>query len=79
VVRRRPDLNDFALIRVFRRYRARSVEEEVLTTLRRQGPMDLAALGAALRVSPDSVLFFLGKLIRDGKATIASIQAAPEK
>jgi hypothetical protein len=41
--------------------------------------MDLAALGAALRVSPDSVFFFLGKLIRDGKLTLSGICASPEK
>jgi hypothetical protein len=58
---------------------AHSVEGEVLATVRQQGPMDLAALGAALRVSPDGVFFFLGKLIRDGKLTIAGICATPEK
>ncbi len=54
---------------------AHSVEEEVLATLKARGPMDLAALGSALKVSPESVLFFLGKLVREGKAAINAIQA----
>lgn len=53
---------------------ARSVEEEVLGVLRR-GPVDLAALGAALKISPESALYFLGKLVREGKAKIGAIEA----
>jgi hypothetical protein len=55
---------------------ARSVEEEVLAALTARGPLDLATLAGALKVSPESVLFFLGKLVRDGRATIAGIRAA---
>jgi predicted ArsR family transcriptional regulator len=54
---------------------ARSVEEEVLAALKARGPLDLATLAGALKVSPESVLHFLGKLVRDGKATIAGIRA----
>lgn len=54
---------------------ARSVEEEVLATLMARGPLDLAALAGALKVGPESALHFLGKLVRDGKVTIAGIQA----
>ena len=54
---------------------ARSVEEEVLAALRSRGPLDLAALAGALKVSPESVLYFLGKLVREGRATIAGIRA----
>ena len=57
---------------------AHSVGDEVLVTLRTKGPMDLAALGKALKVSPDSVLFFLGRLVRDGRATITGIQATSD-
>ena len=57
---------------------AHSVGDEVLATLRTKGPMDLAALGNALKVSPDSVLLFLGRLVRDGKATITGIQASSD-
>lgn len=53
---------------------ARSVEEEVLAALKARGPLDLATLAGALKVSPESVLFFLGKLVRDGRATIAGIR-----
>ncbi len=54
---------------------ARSVQDEVLATLRSRGPVDLAALAAALKISPESALFFLGKLVREGKAAIGEIRA----
>ncbi len=54
---------------------ARSVEDEVLATLRSRGPLDLAGLGAALKISPESALYFLGKLVREGKARIGAIEA----
>jgi len=54
---------------------ARSVEEELLSALRTRGPLDLVTLAEALRVSPESALHFLGKLVREGKATISVIHA----
>ena len=39
---------------------ARSVEDEVLATLKERGPLDLAALAASLKISPESALLFLG-------------------
>lgn len=54
---------------------ARSVQEEVLTTLQARGPLDLTALAGALKVSPESALFFLARLVREGKATITRISA----
>ena len=55
---------------------AGSVEEEVLAVLKTRGPLDLAGLAGALKISPESALYFLGKLVREGKATISGIQAA---
>lgn len=54
---------------------ARSVEEEVLATLQARGPLDLAALAGVLQIGPESALHFLGKLVREGKASIAGIRA----
>ena len=54
---------------------ARSVQEEVLSTLKTRGPLDLDALAGALKISPESALFFLGKLVRDGKASIGAVRA----
>jgi hypothetical protein len=54
---------------------ARSVEEEVLAALKAGGSLDLAALASALKISPESALYFLGKLVREGRATIGSIRA----
>ena len=54
---------------------ARSVEAEVLATLQARGPLDLASLASALKIGPESALQFLGRLVREGKATIGGIQA----
>lgn len=54
---------------------AGSVEAEVLTVLNSGGRVDLAGLAAALKISPESALYFLGKLVREGKATISGIEA----
>lgn len=53
---------------------ARSVEEEVLAVLRAQGKTDLAQLAARLKITPESAIYFLGKLVREGKATISEIR-----
>jgi hypothetical protein len=55
---------------------ARHVEDEALAALKARGPLDLATLAAALGVSPEAALHFLGKLVREGKAAIGSIGAA---
>ncbi len=54
---------------------ARSVEDEMLAVLKARGPLDLAGLAGALKISPESALHFLGRLVREGKATISGIQA----
>ena len=54
---------------------AASVEDEVLRALKSQGSPDLETLAAAMKLSPEATLYFLGKLVRDGKATITGIEA----
>ncbi len=54
---------------------AAPVEDEVLAVLRARGPLDLATLAGAIKISPQSALHLLGRLVGDGKATIGSIQA----
>lgn len=54
---------------------ARSVEDEVLAALKTKGPLDLVTLAGAAKITPENALYFVGKLIREGKATIGSIQA----
>ncbi len=54
---------------------ATPVEDDVLAVLKARGPLDLATLASALKISPQSALHLLGKIVRDGKATISSIQA----
>lgn len=53
---------------------AGSVEAEVLRVLKAHGSVDLASLAREVRIGPDSVLYFLGKLVRDGRVTIAEIR-----
>ncbi len=55
---------------------ARNVEDEVLSILRARGPLDLADLSAALKISPQAARHFLGKLVREGKATFSGARAA---
>lgn len=54
---------------------AQSVEAEIQNALKARGQVDLNQLAAQLKVSPESTLYFLGKLVREGKATISGIQA----
>ncbi len=55
---------------------ARSVEEEVSTVLKTQGQVELNQLATQLKISPEGALYFIGRLVREGKATISAIQAA---
>jgi hypothetical protein len=55
---------------------ARSAEDEILTVLRARGSLSLEQLAAQLKVSPESALSFLGKLVRGGKVVISEIRAA---
>ena len=58
---------------------ARSVEEEILSLLKERGQMDLNQLAAQLKISPGSTMHFIGRLVREGKASISGIQAAPKE
>lgn len=51
------------------------VEDEVLAVLKARGPLDLATLAGALGIGAQRALHLLGRLVRDGKAAIGSIQA----
>ncbi len=55
---------------------ASSVENEVLSVLRKRGPLDLASLAATLKISPEIARHFLGRLVRKGKATLSGNQAS---
>jgi hypothetical protein len=54
---------------------ARTVEKEIETALKESGPMDLDQLAARAKICRDSALHFVGRLVRDGKASISGIQA----
>lgn len=54
---------------------AQSVGGEVLSALKGKDRMDLRELAAVLKISPEGALFFVGRLVRDGKVSISGIQA----
>ena len=58
---------------------ADNVAAEVLTVLKTRGRVDLAELASALKISREGALFFLGRLVREGKATISGIEATTER
>lgn len=55
---------------------SRSVEDEILTILRARGCLSLEQLAAQLKVSSESTLALLGKLVREGKVVISGVRAA---
>ncbi len=55
---------------------ARKVEDEVLSILRARGPLELADLAAALKISPASARHFVDKLVREGRTTLSGTRAA---
>ncbi len=58
---------------------AENVGAEVLAAVRSRGRMSLTELAAALKISPESALVFLGRLVREGKVKISAIEAAESK
>ena len=58
---------------------ATKVEEEMLAALKTRGDADLNQLATDLKMSPESVLHFLGKLVREGHVSISGITAAHGK
>ncbi len=48
----------------------------MLSILKARGPLDLADLAAALKISPESARHFLDQLVREGKATFSGARAA---
>ncbi len=54
----------------------RGVEDEMLAVLKARGPLEVAELASALKITPESALHFLGKLVRERKATLAGTRAS---
>ncbi len=55
---------------------AHEVEREALRLLMERGKIDLDGFAAELKLSKASALYFLNRLVRDGKATISEIRIA---
>ncbi len=53
---------------------ARSVEEEISAALREAGQLDLEQLAARLKISPESAMYFLARLVKAGKASISGVK-----
>lgn len=53
---------------------AKEVESEVLAILKKQNSTNFKSIAEELKISEDSVLFFITKLIRDKKIKIKDIE-----
>lgn len=53
---------------------ARSVEEEISAALKEAGQLDLDQLAARLKISPESVMYFLARLVKAGKASVLGVK-----
>lgn len=51
------------------------VESEVLTIIKSKGQIEPHAIASELKISEDSVLYFVSKLVRDKKVRITGIEA----
>ncbi len=51
------------------------MERGVLAALETRGPINLPALAATLKITPEGALSFLGELVREGNVTISGIRA----
>ena len=54
----------------------RALEQEVLTVLQDKGSCEPATLAQQLRLSEDSIIFLLAKLVREGKVKITEVKLA---
>lgn len=54
----------------------RALEQEVLAVLQGQGSCDPATLAQQLRLSEDSIIFLIAKLVREGKVKITEVKLA---
>jgi|MudIll2142460700_1097286.scaffolds.fasta_scaffold245450_2 hypothetical protein len=53
---------------------ARAVEEEILGLLKDKGTIEPSEIAAKLKISEESVLFFIGKMAREKKIKITGIK-----
>lgn len=53
---------------------AREVEEAVLAFVREQGTTDPQAIAEHLKISAESAIFFVGRLAREGKLKIGTVE-----
>lgn len=55
---------------------ARTVENDILTGLKERGEADLDQLAARVKLSPENLTHFLGRLVRERKVSISVIRPA---
>lgn len=53
---------------------AKAVEEETLGFLKEKGWRESSEIAAKLKISEKSVLFFIGKMVREGKLKITGVR-----
>jgi uncharacterized membrane protein len=52
----------------------KAVEEEILELLREKGSSDQSEIANKLKISEESVLFFIGKMAREGRLKITGVK-----
>ena len=52
---------------------AKALEDEIITFLKETGPGTPSEIAAKLKISEESVLFFIGKMAREGKLKITGV------
>jgi FeoC like transcriptional regulator len=58
---------------------ARSVEEEVGAALNEAGRLGLDQLAARLKISPESVMYFLARLVKAGTVSASDVKVAERR
>ena len=53
---------------------AKAVEEEIVAFLREKGSSEPSEVAARLKISEESVLYFIGKMAREGRLKITEIK-----
>jgi len=51
--------------------------EEILAFVKERGKTNLSDIAAKLKISEESAVFFVGKLVREGKLALGEIRVAP--
>jgi hypothetical protein len=58
---------------------ARVVEDEIISFIKNNEKAQPAAIAETVKLSEESVLFFLGKLLREGRITVGELRVTEKR